>query len=92
MIVRTRVYLMPLVLLALLICLAAPMARAQTPAATPSTPVVPAANLPQACRDAGGALVVTTTPFTRDRDKQARPTLLSPDGKPLGEFPVPGAL
>lgn len=75
-----------LVLVALLFALAAPVARAQTPAASP------AASIPAACRDAGGALVVTTTPFSHDRNKQARASLISPDGKPLGQFPVAGAL
>lgn len=77
-------------LVALFASLAAPVAaRAQTPAGAPP---VPGTAIPADCRDAGGALVVTTTPFTGNRDKQARSALVAPDGTPLGQFPVPGAL
>lgn len=78
---------MRFVLVAIFTSLIAPAVRA----AAPATPAA-LASIPAACRNAGGALVVTTTPFNRDREKQARASLVTLDGRSLGGFPVPGAL
>lgn len=94
LIVHVSRLLTRLVLVALFASIVAPGARAQTPpVATPgaATPA-PGGAIPADCRAAGGALVVSTAPFTRDRDKQERSMLVAPDGTPLGQFPVPGAL
>lgn len=86
MLARSLATLTRLALVAALLTLVAPLARAQAPAASPATPI------PAACRDAGGVLVVTAKPFNRDQAEQTRASLVSPDGKTLGQFPVAGAL